>query len=109
MCPLLGVSAQGGSTVYTFFKSPTVYALYCVLPVLFCYFKFLHLPFIPATFFLAVFILMQLYCLYYTDEGHCIVTEMFDTNLNLVVIQLVRERKKSYMDIPNHTGLYKKW
>ena len=42
-----------------------------------------------------------------TDEGHCIVTETFDTNLNLLVIQLVREWKKSHMDIPNHTGLYK--
>ena len=51
---------------------------------------------------------MQLYCLYCTDEGHCIVTETFDTNLNLVVIRLVRERNKSHMDIPNHTGLYKK-
>ena len=27
--------------------------------------------------------------------------------LNLVVIRLVRECKKSHMDIPNHTGLYK--
>ena len=34
-------------------------------------------------------------------------TETFDTNLNLVVVRLVQERKKSHMDIPNHTGLYK--
>ena len=34
-------------------------------------------------------------------------TEMFDTNLNLVVIRLVQEQNKSHMDIPNHTGLYK--
>ena len=34
-----------------------------------------------------------------TDEGHCIVTETFDTNLNLVVIRLVRERKKSHNSI----------
>ena len=41
---------------------------------------------------------MQLYCLYCTDEGHCIVTETFDTNLNLVVIRLVRERNKSHIE-----------
>ena len=35
---------------------------------------------------------------------HCIVTETFDTNLNLIVVRLVWEQKKSHMDIP---GLYK--
>ena len=67
-----------------------------VLPLLAFYFcSVTHLPFIPPHFSLAVFILMQLYCLYCTDEGHCIVTETFDTNLRnyLVAIWLVRERK----------------
>ena len=55
-------------------------------------------------FFPAVFILMQLYYLYCTDEGHRIVTETFDTNLNLVVIRLVRERNKSH-NIDNCLGV----
>ena len=76
--------------------SCTVSPSFVLLHLLF--FKFFHLPFIPATFCLAVFILMQLYCLYCTDKDHSIVTETFDTNLNLVVIRLVRERKKSHVD-----------
>ena len=35
----------------------------------------------------------------YTDKDHCIVTETFDTNLNLVVIQWVRDQKKSHINI----------
>ena len=59
---------------------PASYALYCVLfllIVLLCYtcqfspIFFTRLLFPPL--FLAVFILVQLYWLYYTDEGHCIV------------------------------------
>ena len=46
---------------------------------------------------------MQLYCLYCTDEGHCIVTETFDTNwllfgwceseINLTIKELTKIEK----------------
>ena len=70
-------------TVYTFSSLPVLYALYCVLPLL------LHLLFSSPAFYsrhisLAVFILMQLYCLYCTDEGHGIVAETFDPNLRTI-------------------------
>ena len=38
-------------------------------------------------------VLMQLYCLYYTDEGHCIVDKTFGLNFR-TFFWLVREQKK---------------
>ena len=59
----------------------TVFSLSCfVTPVIF---QISSLAFYSRHFLPSVFILMQLYCLYCTDEGHCIVTKRFDTNLRL--------------------------
>ena len=77
-------------TVYTFSSLPVLYALYYVLPVLiFCsatpvIFQIYSPAFYSRHFFFAVFILLQLYCLYCTDEGPCIVAETFDPNLRTI-------------------------
>ena len=68
-------------------SSLSLFFMYCsVTPVfvLFFFSKISSPTFYSRHFSLAVFILMQLYCLYYTDEGHCIVAETFDPNLRTI-------------------------
>ena len=49
----------------------------------------------------------RLYCLYCTNEGHCIVAEMFDQMIELENYLVDERVKETAMDIPNHTRLYK--
>ena len=95
---------------------PARCALYCVfslLIVLLCYTShfsnfFTHLLFLPL--FLAVFILMQLYCLYYTDEGHCIVAKTFGLNLRTffwLVSESIRKLAWIYPTTQESTNLFK--